>query len=383
MRSSLALLFLALPLIASADDIKLPPGITKEKAAQGWIALYDGETDYGLKVDGGFKIEKGVLVLQGGASLTTTAHFGACDFAIDHRFEGNSGGMVVHYPDGKVGRKVTSRSTDPKFEPFTFSAPGVRKSGPIKIEVAPDSTLYVKSMALKPLGGEAIFNGKDLTGWKEIPGHQSKYSVTEAGELNVRDGNGDLQTEGQWDDFVLQIDVISNGDRLNSGVFFRCVPGQFWSGYEAQVRNEWETAVTLKDGRTYRGAYTEKGDQVEMRVGRRTEKFAKADIESKTQHRDKPIDFGSGGIYHHCKARRVVSTDREYFTMTVVAHGNHLAVWVNGYQTAEFTDNRPVKASARQGRKDGAGPVSLQGHDPTTDLSFKNIRLAPLPKGAP
>ncbi len=67
-------------------------------------------------------------------------------------------------------------------------------------------------------------------------------------------------------------------------------------------------------------------------------------------------------------------------SMTVVAHGNHFAVWVNGYQTAEHSDNRPFNKSARKGRKDDKGPFSIQGHDPTTNLSFKNIRVSSYPK---
>ncbi|HEV3118417.1 MAG TPA: family 16 glycoside hydrolase, partial [Gemmataceae bacterium] len=61
-------------------------------------------------------------------------------------------------------------------------------------------------------------------------------------------------------------------------------------------------------------------------------------------------------------------------------NGNHLAVWVNGYQTADFTDTRAPNKSARKGSKVEKGPISLQGHDPTTDLSFRNIRIAELPK---
>jgi len=67
--------------------------------------------------------------------------------------------------------------------------------------------------------------------------------------------------------------------------------------------------------------------------------------------------------------------------MTIVANGNHLAVWVNGYQTADYTDNRPANKSARKGSKTDKGPISLQGHDPTTDLSFRNIRIAELLRG--
>jgi hypothetical protein len=384
MTSTLSLLLFFIPFLPVAEDAKLlPPGITQEKAAEGWIALFDGETDYGLKIDGGFKIDKGVLILNGGSSLSTMAHFAAFELAMEHKYDRKSGAFTLQYADGSVGKKWKSSEEGAPFAPFAMSVPNAKKTGPIKITVDAESTMHIKSLTLRPLGAESIFNGKDLTGWKEIPDKKSKYSVTPAGELNVKDGNGDIQTEGQWDDFVLQLDVISNGDHLNSGVFFRCVPGQFWSGYEAQVRNEWERSITLKDGRTFRGSCLEKGDEVEMRVGRTTHKFPKAEIETKTDHRDKPIDFGSGGIYNYCKARRVVSTDREYFTMTVIAHGNQMAVWVNGYQTAEYTDNRANNASARRGRKDGAGSISLQGHDPTTDLSFKNIRVAPLPKVTP
>ena len=68
------------------------------------------------------------------------------------------------------------------------------------------------------------------------------------------------------------------------------------------------------------------------------------------------------------------------FTKTIVAHGNHLAVWVNGYQVSDFTDRRKVGPNARENCKLDAGIISIQGHDPTTDLSFRNLKVAPLPK---
>jgi hypothetical protein len=95
-------------------------------------------------------------------------------------------------------------------------------------------------------------------------------------------------------------------------------------------------------------------------------------------HRDQPIDFGTGAIYNRQPARKVVSNDYAWYTMTVIAQGEHIATWVNGYQTADFTDQRPANVSARNGSKVDKGPISLQGHDPTTDLSFRNIRIAEL-----
>jgi hypothetical protein len=193
-----------------------------------------------------------------------------------------------------------------------------------------------RNIKLRPLGLKSIFNGKDLSGWKVIEGHQSEFSVTKEGWLNIKNGNGEIQTEGTWGDLVLQLEVYSNGDHLNSGVFFREQPGQFWIGYEAQIRNQWE------------------GDD-----------------------RTKPVDFGTGALYNRQKARRVVSSDREWFTMTVVAIGNHLSTWVNGIQVTDFTDTRPEnQTNARTGSRTAAGVLGLQGHDPTTDLSFRNIRIA-------
>ena len=56
----------------------------------------------------------------------------------------------------------------------------------------------------------------------------------------------------------------------------------------------------------------------------------------------------------------------------------HLATWVNGVQVADWTDNRPLADNARKGCRLEKGAISLQGHDPTTDLSFRNIRIADL-----
>jgi hypothetical protein len=207
--------------------------------------------------------------------------------------------------------------------------------------VSPQQKLAIRNIKLKPLGLKPIFNGKDLTGWRGFPGRKSKFTVNDRGELNVKDGPGDLQTEGQWADFVLQLECISNGKHLNSGIFFRCIPNEYQQGYEAQIRNQWE------------------GD-----------------------NRNKPVDFGTGAIYRRQPARRVVSTDNEWFTMTIIAHGNHIATWVNGYQVADFTDTRPPHQNARNGVKLDKGPISIQGHDPTTDLSFRNLRIAELPKPA-
>lgn len=371
------LLLCCSPLVA--QEKLLPPGVTKEQAAEGWIALFDGETTYGWKAEGPVTVKDGNLVVGGdqAATLTSTSPFLTYEIDIQARPISDNYDYTMHYGGVNSHSKGVQKVTDGRSNTKVTSG---NKATPIVIKTQPGTVLQIKSINLLPTGGKSLFNGKDLSGWKAMPDKKSKFSVTSKGELNVLDGAGDLQTTEEFDDFCLQLDVISLGDHLNSGVFFRCLPGEFWSGYEAQVRNEWQTTVVLKDGKSYTGSATDKGDTVELKVGRETKKLSKSEIEKVVDHRNKPIDTGSGGIYHFCPARKVVSNDREYYTMTVIAHGNHMAVWVNGYQTAEHTDKRPFDKSARKGRKDDKGPFSIQGHDPTTNLSFKNIRVNSYPK---
>ncbi len=191
-----------------------------------------------------------------------------------------------------------------------------------------------RNIKLRPLGLESIFNGRDLAGWKVFPGKKSVFSVTPDGELNVKNGNGQIESEGQWADFVLQLDIFSNGKFLNSGIFFRALPGQFWQGYESQIQN---------------GFLLDRGV---------------------------PMDYGTGGIYNRQKSRKVVSDDFVWFHKTLVVSGDHMAAWVNGYQVSDFTDTRPAKENARDGLRLTAGTLAIQGHDPTTDLSFRKIRIA-------
>lgn len=360
--------------------------LSKEEIADGWILLFDGATTFGWESYGGakWKVVEGTLVSDEGTGwILTNTEF--TDFTLKAEFRvGDRGNSGIAFRAAKgpkpyetgfemqIGDHMPKEPTG-SIEHVAAAKPGARKpeawqSAVITAEgdhltvvldgeklVDTHSSKYARgvigfqrgepqrkvefrNVCLKPRGQKSIFNGKDLSGWQVLPGHKSIYSVTPAGELNVKNGNGDIQTAGQWADFCLQLDVISNGPHLNSGVFFRALPGQFWSGYESQIRNQWE------------------GDD-----------------------RSKPVDFGTGGIYGHQPARRVVSSDHEWFTNTIVAHGPHIAVWINGYQVSDWTDTRPLTESARQGCRIQPGVISLQGHDPTTDLSFRNIRVNEYP----
>jgi hypothetical protein len=190
---------------------------------------------------------------------------------------------------------------------------------------------------LRPLETKRIFNGKDLTGWKTYPNMDSEFAVNAEGDLNVKNGKGQLETEASYGDFVLQLECISNAEQLNSGIFFRCIPGDVMMGYESQIHNGFQD-----------------GD------------------------RRKPVDCGTGGIFRRVNARLVVADDLKWFHKTLIADGPHMATWVNGYQVTAWTDDREPNENPRRGLRTDPGTIMIQGHDPMTDLSFRNISITEL-----
>jgi hypothetical protein len=333
-------LLCAAALLLAADDVA--NALSREAIAAGKILLFDGQSAFGWNAPGA-AVKDGALAIPPGAEARTTTEF--CDGTLAFEVRGDGGELLIGAATlklktpsdakGWVARSFTIRGGEIVEEPKEAA-----KSGRVRIGFrAGAAPLELRSVVYHPESLKPIFNGKNLDGWKPIPGKKSKFTVTSEGWINVKDGPGDLQSVGEWDDFVLQLEVISNGKHLNSGIFYRAIAGENWSGYESQIRNQWE-----KDDRT------------------------------------KPVDFGTGGIYRRQPTRKVNATDGEWFSKTIVAHGQHHAVWVDGLQVADFTDTQPLNKSARKGSKIEKGPISIQGHDPTTDLSFRNIKIAELPK---
>jgi hypothetical protein len=361
LRSLLTLLTLLVPASCSFAADK-PAPLTAKEIAEGWILLFDGETNYGWKIDGESVVKDGVLVLGGSKKTvaTPTTQFFAGDFKLETdglgemQFKGRMGDNSFG-----LGANPTKMELELRVVPGGSSTSNMNTVGPdkvlnIKSEVETDgparvsfqvpagSTLSIKSMKFKPHGAKPLFNGKDLTGWKinqaDPKRISSKFEVTKDGELSLKNGPGDLHTEKQFDDFVLQLECKTLGKALNSGVFFRCIRDQYQNGYEAQIQNAW--------------------------IGDRT----------------KPLDYGTGAIYRRIAARKVVADDNEWFTLTLAAQGPHFSTWVNGYQTVDWTDERKANDNPRQGLRLAKGHLSIQGHDPTTDLLFRNLRLVELPK---
>ena len=382
---SLVLCQLDFPVAAQGDE--QPNTLSPAELDAGWILLFDGQTDYGWKATSkaNWKVADGVISVSEGAMglLRTTSEFGDFELKVDFRNPaGTNSGVFLRtpaepkdpatdcyelniaaeavspFPTGSFVKRKKAldtpvsdrwRSFDVKAEGghFTVAVDGRQVldyvdpkplgRGAIGLQYNTGAVEF-RNVKLKPLGLKSLFNGRDLTGWKTFAGKSSVVSVTPEGALNIKNGPGQTESEAQFADFVFQGEIISNGKELNSGIFFRNIPGSFAQGYESQIHNGYKN-----------------GD------------------------RTQPKDCGTGGFYRRQNARKVVSSDFQWFHKTLVVSGPHMATWIDGYQVSDWTDERKPSENPREGLRLAAGTLTIQGHDPTTNLSFRRLQAAELP----
>ncbi|MCA9236084.1 MAG: DUF1080 domain-containing protein [Planctomycetales bacterium] len=382
---------------AETTAAEAPQLLAPELIAAGWLQLFDGQTLFGWQPtgDANWRVEEGAIVVDAGAPGWLMSTVDWADFELHLEFKApaatNSGVFLrTAVEPTNPTRDCVEVNIAPRDNPFPtpslvgrekLAVPGdaavsgdqwrvldikaigdkieIRLDGKLAKQVLPtvvdrdaQSTplrgriglqfnagpVAFRHIRLRPLGLEPIFNGKDLAGWNTDLAEQSKFQVTDAGELQILNGRGQLESDASYGDFVLQLECFVNGDALNSGVFFRCIPREFTNGYESQIKN------AMVDGDPTR-----------------------------------PVDCGTGGIYRRINARRIVAADREWFANTIVATGPHIAVWVNGYPVTAWTDDRPPHDNPRSGLRTAPGTLALQGHDPTTDIRFRQLQIKELP----
>jgi hypothetical protein len=371
-----------------------------DQLQDGWISLFDGQTLFGWQptndadwhvVDGEIRVTKG----SAPGWLMTTSEFADYELHVEFKapsatnsgvflrtpleptdpttdcYEVNIAPADNPFPTGSLvgrvkapqpftprgslinaGGEVPADAFDLRVEgdavtvavnggpPVVYTDPRPLRRGRIGLQFR-EGPVAFRNIRLKPLGLKPMLHGKDFAGWRTDQTRAAKFAVEES-ELRVASGPGELETEASYGDFVMQLECFVDGDGLNSGVFFRSIPGDFANGYESQINN----AIKNNDP---------------------------------TQ----PVDAGTGAIYRRTVARRVVSQDREWFAKTIVATGPHIAVWVNGYQVTDWTDDRPPHDNPRSGQRLAPGTISLQAHDPTANIRFRNLRIAELPSKSP
>jgi hypothetical protein len=237
------------------------------------------------------------------------------------------------------GNRITAQLNGKPVVEFVDQSPQRLRVGRIGLQMN-GGEIEFRNVCLRPLSLKSIFDGRDLTGWHLVPGSKTRFEAIDD-TIQARGGPGFLETDSVWGDFCLQFDARTNGTALNSGVFFRATRGtarEPSNGYELQIQNG------FKQG-----------------------------------NRADPVDAGTGAIYRRTKARWVVPDDRSWFNATLISNRAHVAVWIDGIQVTDWTDSRPANENPRRGQRVAAGHLSLQGHDRTTDLNFRRIRVGEIP----
>ena len=209
----------------------------------------------------------------------------------------------------------------------------------------------------------SIFNGKDLTGWDGDPRLWSVKDGVIRGQttiVNPARGNTFLIWRGgKLRDFELKIKFrIQNG---NSGIQYRSKEADKWvvGGYQAEVENNPGKVGFLYHERG-RGWLVNVGDLMVI-----DEKGSK-EVVSNVSDVDELIKAG----YYK---------DKDWNEYHIIAHGNHLKHYLNGYQTMELIDNdrltnpddpKDLKGAARE------GILALQIHaGPPMVVEFKDISV--------
>lgn len=374
-----------------AELAKLP--LTDEQVTNGWISLFDGTTLFGWESSSSanWRVQDGVIVADEGERglLQTTFQFADFELKCDFRVAkgGNSGVFLrskfspqhpatdcyelnicdTHetYPTGSLVGRAKAPSLPPtdgqwhswhvtcekghlrirldgdEFLDFRDGEARGRRSGHIGLQFNSGRAEF-RRILLRPLGMRDLFDGSSLSGFRVVPGSKSVFPVSSE-DLAVMNGPGFLETEDRFADFILQTTLRTNGKGLNSGIFFRAMRGTEAApsnGYEMQIQNS-----------------VQNGDP------------------------EKPVDSGTGAIFRRQAVRRVNARDNEFFTATLIAQGAHIGTWVNGYQVVDWTDDRQPHENPRKGKRLRAGHISLQGHDATTDLSLRKLRITDAPTG--
>jgi serine/threonine protein kinase/regulation of enolase protein 1 (concanavalin A-like superfamily) len=187
-----------------------------------------------------------------------------------------------------------------------------------------------------------LFNRRDLTGWKTHPDQPGTWEVQDGMLIGSTRQSYLFSERGDYRDFHVRAECKVNGQG-DSGIFFR-VPfslrkgPQAWmiqpaGGYEAELYNDPELAGSL---------WEIVANQRPGLLGRATgDRLARAD---------------------------------EWFTLEIIAQGNHIITKVNGRETVSCSDTQGKYA---------AGHLALAVAFPQTVVQFRKIEIRELPPSPP
>ena len=198
-------------------------------------------------------------------------------------------------------------------------------------------------------GFKPLFNGTDITGWKN-PYEWGKAEVID-GEIHLTaDKKFFLVTEAQYTDFVFEGEVLLPEGKANSGFMFRChvEPNKVY-GYQSEIDGSdrcWSGGL-YDEGRNGWLWPSQKGrTKVEAALAHETESQA---------HFKKP------------EVRDALKRN-DWNQVRITCQGNQIKIELNGVITTEYTDNTDAK-----------GHLGIQHHgEKGQTYRFRNLRIKEL-----
>ena len=179
-------------------------------------------------------------------------------------------------------------------------------------------------------GWISLFDGQTLTGWRASE-NPATFRV-ENGEIIVHGPRAHLFYDGpamnhEFKDFELKADVLTKPG-ANSGIFIRTTyqdTGFPSKGYEVQVNNsqsDWRRTGSL---------------------------YAVQDV-------------------------REAGQDNAWFTLHTIVRGRRVQIMIDGRKVVDYTE--PDSSRTRL----TGGTIALQGHDPGSEVHYRNIMIRTLPQ---
>ena len=293
--------------------------LTPQQLDEGWVQLFDGISTFGWEISEG----------EGTLSVMTD---GANNFLVFDKTSEEDKAVIVHrFTRAWIayGRNIGFGSGGTAWETHGStkthgSAIGDMNTSWVTGRKARPHTRYVQPLT--------------ESDWRPAAG--ASTATWTDGVLELTGGRGMLESVNEYGDFILQLEYFTetiNGQGVNSGVFFRCIPGEIMNGYKAQIFN------SPPDG-----------------------------------YHDRFIGADTGGILRQQAGRNVGPKDGEWNHLTIAARGPHVASWVNGIQVTCWTDTRAEHTNPRSGKRLQPGTIQLQGYDPDARILFRNFRIAEL-----
>jgi tRNA A-37 threonylcarbamoyl transferase component Bud32 len=236
---------------------------------------------------------------------------------IDVRLPGDKETVRIEAPPGKRELKITKGSFQAFTKQITLLA---GKTETIKVNLTQPKEAEAKPPEADEKGWIPLFNGKDLTGWKTFDGGTAGWKV-EGGAII---GQGELPVlfsqSNAFEDFHLRVEAMIN-DGGSSGILFR-------SPFVPYGPHAYHARIGL------------------------TQRFA--------QQTGSLSDLGP---YY-----RKLHKPNEWFTLEVLARGEHIVLKLNGVTTVDLQDARFQK-----------GHIDLDANHPPTVVRFRKIAVKKLP----